>query len=56
MNCYGVFIFNISIYCFIYLLSYKFELEKLNELLWICFLYIVGNLLKDFICVLYLFF
>lgn len=39
---------------YIYLLSYNFELEKLNEPLWTCSLHIVGNLLKDSICVLYL--
>lgn len=54
MNRHGVFTFNISIHRFIYLLSYKFELEKLNEPLWTCSLHIVGNLLKDSICVSYL--
>lgn len=39
---------------YIYLLSYNFELEKLNEPLWTCSLHIVGNLLKDSTCVLYL--
>lgn len=54
MNRHGVFTFNISIHRFIYLLSYKFELEKLNEPLCTCSLHSVGNLLKDSICVSYL--
>lgn len=54
MNRHGVFILILVNTIFIYLLRYKFELEKLNEPLWTYSLHIVGNLLKDFICASYL--